>query len=538
MGVRILSEECGSFAFYSLGCMRTPSLVLTARENGFRLESAMKKTVAVVITDLDNTLFDWVNIWHASFKAMLDRLVLDAGIPEETLISDFKKIHEKYGTSEYAFSIEELPSLKTKYVGADLAKKFSGAIEDFRSAREANLRLYSGVLETLETLKDKGCLLVGYTDSISFYSKYRVRNLGLDRVLDYLYSPPDHPLPNDRTPQPIEIRRTILRELPLGEVKPNPKILRDIIDGVGASPSETIYVGNSLMKDVLMAQKAKVEDVYAEYGNKYPDEQYQLLRRVTHWTAEDVEREKQLKTEHANPSNILAGSFGELLQMFEFVPFENASPDRMSIAVDIWKKTVDVQQHFNDLELRIRNYAVTVLAAMLGLTAYGLKENLQITILGFRTSVAASLLFLAILPWSAFYLMDRHWYHRLLYGAVHHGQRIERRWQKLLPEITLTDSIGEHSPVRIWKFMLHSRHKMSLFYWAGIIVLLLSGTIVHLGSIARSGTATSTPSGTLPMMPGDSSHSTAPALQPAPQAPPLTKSTNSGKATSPARTNP
>ena len=388
-------------------------------------------------------------------------------------------------------------------------------------------------------MKDKGCLLVGYTDSISFYSKYRVRNLGLDRVLDYLYSPPDHPLPNGRTPQPIEIRRTILRELPPGEVKPNPKILRDIIDGVGASPSETIYVGNSLMKDVLMAQKAKVDDAYAEYGNKYPDEQYQLLRRVTHWTADDVEREKQLKTEHVNPSNILTDSFGELLQMFEFAPFENTSSDRMSIAVDIWKKTVDVQQHFNDLELRIRNYAVTVLAAMLGLTAYGLKENLQITIFGFRTSVAAALLFLAILPWSAFYLMDRHWYHRLLYGAVHHGQRIERRWQKLLPEITLTDSIGEHSPVRIWKVMLHSRHKMSVFYCAGIVVLLLSGTIVHLGTVARSGSATSPPSGTSPMMPGDSSHSTAPATpQAAPQTPALTKSTHSGKGTSPAKTNP
>jgi len=272
----------------------------------------MKKTISVVITDLDNTLFDWVNIWHASFKAMLDRLVLDTGIAEETLITDFKKIHEKYGTSEYAFSIEELPSLKAKYVGQDLAKKFRGAIEDFRAARVSNLRLYPGVLETLETLKDQGCLLVGYTDSISFYSKYRVRNLGLDRVLDYLYFPPDHPLPNGRTPQQIEMRRTILRELPPGEVKPNPKILRDIIDGVGASLSQTIYVGNSLMKDVLMAQKARVEDVYADYGNNYHEQQYDLLKRVTHWTAGDVEKEKQLRAEQVNPSITLAGGFAEI----------------------------------------------------------------------------------------------------------------------------------------------------------------------------------------------------------------------------------
>jgi FMN phosphatase YigB (HAD superfamily) len=453
----------------------------------------MKQTVSVVITDLDNTLFDWVNVWHASFKAMLDRLAHDSGIAEGVLKSEFKKIHEHYGTSEYAFSIEELPSLRAKFKGQDLRKGFSAAVDDFRAAREANLHLYPGVMETLEALKDRGCLLVGYTDSISFYTKYRVRQLGLDRVLDFLYSPPDHPLPNGQTPQLIELRRTALRELPPGEVKPNPKILRDIVDGIGATPGQTIYVGNSLMKDVLMAQRAKVFDVYADYGNGYPAEQYELLREVTHWTAKDVEREKHLRVEHVSPSSTLKQSFSELLDLFEYVSFVDRSPDRVAIAVDLWKKTIDVQQHFNDLELRIRNYAVTVLAAMLGLTAYGLREDLQVTVFGFRTSVAAALLYFAILPWSAFYVMDRHWYHRLLYGAVHHGQRIERRWQRILPEITLTDSIGDHSPVKIWKITLHSRHKMSLFYWAGIALLVLSGTIIHLGTI--SGRAGQAPAG-------------------------------------------
>ena len=43
----------------------------------------MKKAVSVVITDLDNTLFDWVNIWDGSFKARLDRLNHDGGVEEE-----------------------------------------------------------------------------------------------------------------------------------------------------------------------------------------------------------------------------------------------------------------------------------------------------------------------------------------------------------------------------------------------------------------------------------------------------------------------
>jgi hypothetical protein len=31
--------------------------------------------------------------------------------------------------------------------------------------------------------------------------------------------------------------------------------------------------------------------------------------------------------------------------------------------IEIWKKIVDVQQHFNDLELRVRNFALIVTGA-------------------------------------------------------------------------------------------------------------------------------------------------------------------------------
>ncbi|WBO58039.1 hypothetical protein GT370_12285 [Acidocella sp. MX-AZ03] len=35
--------------------------------------------------------------------------------------------------------------------------------------------------------------------------------------------------------------------------------------------------------------------------------------------------------------------------------------------IEIWKKIVDVQQHFNDLELRIRNFALIITGAFLGM---------------------------------------------------------------------------------------------------------------------------------------------------------------------------
>lgn len=49
------------------------------------------------------------------------------------------------------------------------------------------------------------------------------------------------------------------------------------------------------MKDVAMAQKVGVVDVHAAYGVVQHRPEYDLLRRVSHWTADDVECERGLR---------------------------------------------------------------------------------------------------------------------------------------------------------------------------------------------------------------------------------------------------
>lgn len=51
-----------------------------------------------------------------------------------------------------------------------------------------------------------------------------------------------------------------------GERKPKPGLLLEIIREAGACPEPAVYVGDSLMKDVAMAQAADVADVHAAYG--------------------------------------------------------------------------------------------------------------------------------------------------------------------------------------------------------------------------------------------------------------------------------
>jgi phosphoglycolate phosphatase len=291
-----------------------------------------RQHVSLVITDLDNTLFDWLKIWYDSFKALLDSVIEISGISADILIPEVKKIHERHGTAEYAFLLEELPSLRRGESTELVIAQYTPAIDAFRNARRAAMKLYPGVRATLDELKKCGCLLVAYTESMGFYSNYRMRHLDLDLVFDFIYSPPDHGLPQGLTPEAIryypadayKLRATQHRHTPAGEVKPNPALLTDIIRELGGEKDRTIYIGDSKMKDVVMAQDAHVTDVWAKYGDTRGRPEYELLKKVTHWPEALVQQEKQSVLVKAS-THILKDSFSDLLNKFTFVPFVKSS---------------------------------------------------------------------------------------------------------------------------------------------------------------------------------------------------------------------
>ena len=282
--------------------------------------------ISLLITDLDNTLFDWVGSWYASYSALIEVLSSQSGIDKEQLYTESQQIFQKYQTSEYAFLIENLPSLKSKHPGEDLTAVYADAVAAYGEARRRVLQLYPSVMDTLREIRATGALLVGYTESMRFYTLRRVKNLGLDGVLDFLFTQDEHELPEGIDLEQIrkypaeayELQGTVLRTTPLGEVKPSARILAHIISEVGGISSETAYVGDNLAKDVLMAQTARITDVHAEYGQSHTREEYELLKRVTHWTPDQVAREQELSSAKVSPTFVLKHEYKELLQVFEF----------------------------------------------------------------------------------------------------------------------------------------------------------------------------------------------------------------------------
>lgn len=277
----------------------------------------------VLITDVDNTLLDWQGLWYQTFSAMIGKVIEISGVDSETLYAECSTIHQKYGTSEYSRLLEELPCLHALY-GEDVLKVMAPAVDTFRDVRRRVLQLYPTVEETLKALKSAGVVIAAFTESKAFYTNYRFRRLGLDGLIDYLYSPADHSMPDDTLatryyePDSYHFKRTIHRFTPEGEVKPNPDILLEIISNLGASVDEAVYVGDNILKDVFMAQQAGVMDVHALYGASQHKPEYELLRKVTHWTPEMVERERNaLKPGGLVPMHVLDRNFAQIIRLFE-----------------------------------------------------------------------------------------------------------------------------------------------------------------------------------------------------------------------------
>jgi FMN phosphatase YigB (HAD superfamily) len=277
----------------------------------------------VLITDVDNTLLDWQDFWYQTFSAMMGKVLDISSVDPEVLYAEASVIHQKYGTSEYSRLLEELPSLRARY-GDEILTVMAPAIDAFREARRSVLALYPTVADTLAALKKQGVQIAAFTESKAFYTNYRFRKLGLDGLVDVLYSPEDHGVPEETVAtrrydaDSYAFKHTVHHYTPEGEVKPNPGILLDIVKDLGVSIHEVVYVGDNLLKDVFMAQQAGVTDVHAAYGSSQHKPEYELLRKVTHWTHEMVERERAaLKPGSVIPSYVLTENFAQILPLFE-----------------------------------------------------------------------------------------------------------------------------------------------------------------------------------------------------------------------------
>ena len=106
-----------------------------------------------------------------------------------------------------------------------------------------------------------------------------------------------------------------VKELSKHQLKPDPTVLREICQNEGVREFDAAYVGDSIAKDILMAKRAGVFGIWAKYGSILDSDAYEKLVRVSHWTDEDVYKERRYSKEAKliQPDFIATESFQEIL---------------------------------------------------------------------------------------------------------------------------------------------------------------------------------------------------------------------------------
>ena len=287
------------------------------------------KNSRLVVCDLDNTLYDWVGYFVPSFNAMVDAAVDIMGCEREQLLDDLRDVHQRHHDSEHPFALLETATVRAHYKGMSLAKigeALNPAFHAFNSMRLKTLKLSPGVSEGLAALDQAGVRLIAHTESKLYGAFDRLERLNILKHFRKIYCRErphsKHPRPDRHQAWLNRIPMHLVRELAHHQAKPDPKVLLEICGAEGIAPRDAAYVGDSIARDVLMAKRAGVFAIWAEYGSRHDAGQYAALVRVSHWTPEEVAREKRLTAEASliRPDYVAHSSFSDVLQALEREP--------------------------------------------------------------------------------------------------------------------------------------------------------------------------------------------------------------------------
>lgn len=279
------------------------------------------KQVDLAVFDLDNTLYDWYASFIPAFYTMVDVATSILECDRDVLLDELRSVHVKHHNVEHPFSLLEtktVQELLAQHKRADILQIIDPAFHAFNKIRKDELALFPDVRTTLDELRARDIALIAFTDSSYFATLRRIRQLGLVSVFRHIFcrakSENDPPVP---VQPPDDNLNEITTELPANEAKPDPRVLHEIAKVENTVTSSVAYIGDSISRDVLMAKNAGCFAVWAKYGAHTDSVMYEKLIRISHWTSEDIQRERNYATEAAKirPDFVCERSIAELLSV-------------------------------------------------------------------------------------------------------------------------------------------------------------------------------------------------------------------------------
>jgi putative hydrolase of the HAD superfamily len=184
---------------------------------------------------MDNTLFDFVAAKRHACGRIAHFLGRDDG---EALLSYF--LHSKYGFESHE-NVRDYLVDRSLY-SDDL---FVQCCTIYETEKVRVLEPYPRALETLETLRKRGFTMAVVTDAKNRNALTRLTRVNLIQFFDHVIS-------YDMT----------------GAKKPAPDAFLLALKKLGTHPEETLFVGDSLRRDIAPARQLGMVTAYAAYGDR------------------------------------------------------------------------------------------------------------------------------------------------------------------------------------------------------------------------------------------------------------------------------
>lgn len=297
---------------------------------------AQRPQPALLVVDIDNTLFDWVRYYVHAFEALMGRVESEIGTPYAVLAEEAKAVFIAHGSIEYPFVVQELPSVMAYYgdrIDAMLAEVVGPAREAFNRAAGLYLKPYSGVPETMALLRERhrGVPLVALTDAPRYVAMWKLNKLGLLPFFDAVYGLPDPRLPTSEGRVKVDPEILLkhvrqhnfgfagkIRILPDDYEKPGTKGLKTVLmdfdlDEKAEERARVYWVGDNERKDVMLGRRLGVKTIWASYGLPARD----LLERLVVFSPpQNVHKNASLPNDdpHRARADIELKDFTEILK--------------------------------------------------------------------------------------------------------------------------------------------------------------------------------------------------------------------------------
>lgn len=204
--------------------------------------------IKAIIFDLDNTLFDFMQMKKLSIKAAINAMI-DSGLPldfekaEKTIDDIYKKEGMEYQQVFDVFLNQTMKQIDHKILAAGIVA--------YRRAREASLIPYPYVYSTLNYLMKKGIKLGILSDAPRKEAWLRLAYMNFHHIFDDVVTFED-----------------------TGKSKPDPTPFKQILNNLGVEPKEALMVGDWVERDIIGASQIGMKTAFAKYGDVFKTENH------------------------------------------------------------------------------------------------------------------------------------------------------------------------------------------------------------------------------------------------------------------------